>query len=181
MVLAGAGCRLPVSHDQRSAGAVSSALLGTRFARVTTSRLETCNAVLDELDRGRLALDGRVLIDIDDDSIRERRRLMHHGQVAVTVVFDVAGKVSGAPIVNAHGLAGGTGEGIAGDLAAEVARALSGLTGKGHRDNSAVEQAARRAVNRLVRATTGKRPLIDVNVVRMDQNAVPGAAQKVAS
>ena len=50
MVLAGAGCRLPVSHDQRSAGAVSSAVLGTRFARVTTSRLETGDPVLDELD-----------------------------------------------------------------------------------------------------------------------------------
>lgn len=137
--------------------------------------------IVDHVPSGRLALDGRVLIDIDHDSIRERRRLMHHGQVAVTVVFDVAGKVSGPPIVNAHGLASGTGEGIAHDLAAEVARALSSLTGEGRRDNSAVEQAARRAINRLVRATTGKRPLIDVNVVRMDQNAVRGAAQKVAS
>ena len=139
--------------------------------------------IVDHVPVGRLVVDGRVLVGVDDVSIRERRRLMHHGQVAVTVVVDAAGKIVGAPVANAHGLAIGDAEGIVDVLTGEVTTALAGLTRQGRGEDSTVDHIVRRAVNRIVRGTTGKRPLIDVNVVRLAAGAAAkgAAAQRIAS
>ncbi len=56
VVVAGSGCRLPPFQGGRVAGKHSSEMLGTRYTRVTTSRLETGDAVLDELDDMILAI-----------------------------------------------------------------------------------------------------------------------------
>lgn len=56
MVVVGIGCQLPLVEEQDSVGVPSSALLGTRYARVSMSRLETGNPVLDEIDDFMTAL-----------------------------------------------------------------------------------------------------------------------------
>ena len=124
-------------------------------------------AIVDHVPAGRLVLDGRVLVGVDDVSIRERRRLMQHGQVSVTVVVDAAAKIVGAPVANAHGLAIGDADGIVAVLTGEIAVALAALTRDGRGDDATIDHTVRRAVNRIVRSTTGKRPLIDVDVVRL--------------
>ncbi|HAA49224.1 MAG TPA: hypothetical protein DCE43_05850 [Planctomycetaceae bacterium] len=49
-LVAGIGCQVPLSRGQTPVGVDSSALLGTRYVRVSLSRLETGEPVLDELD-----------------------------------------------------------------------------------------------------------------------------------
>ena len=56
VVLAGTGCRLLLDREPHSAGMPSSELLGTRYTRVSMSRLETGDPELDELDDMILAL-----------------------------------------------------------------------------------------------------------------------------
>jgi len=50
MVVSAAGCQLPLGDQHNAAGSPSSALLGTRYARVSMSRLETGDPVIDEID-----------------------------------------------------------------------------------------------------------------------------------
>ena len=139
-------------------------------------------AIVDHVPTGRLAVDGPLLISVEDDSIRERRRLMHHGQVTAAVVLDTSNKVVGRVAVNAHGLAGRASDTIGAELEREIAAALDDLTRQGRSGDSMIEHAVRRAVNRIVRATSGKRPLIDVNIVRLaDASARPVVAQGTAS
>jgi len=56
IVLGGTGCRVLLPREQPSVGMPSSELLGTRYARVSMSRLETGDPVLDELDDFILSL-----------------------------------------------------------------------------------------------------------------------------
>ena len=131
--------------------------------------------VLDHVPVGRLALDGATLLPLDSETIRTRKRLMHHGAVTITLVLDRAGNALADPAVSVLGVSGGDGEGTAADLAGSLKlalrRMLEEMPLKRLRDSKEPELAARRVVNRYVRNVSGKRPLVNIQIVRMDMAA----------
>ncbi len=124
--------------------------------------------VVDEVPHGRLAVDGTRLIPMESAALRDRRRLAWNGSAVVTVVVDREGRVKGTPQVAVAGVFDRDVEPeIAHEVEDAVTAAIEDLPKPRRRDDGEVREAARLAVRRSVRALCGKRPQIDVHLVRV--------------
>lgn len=125
-------------------------------------------AVVDEVFSGRLALDGSRLISMGSGALRERRRMLHSGAAVVTVVVDGEGLLQADPQVSTHGVFDLEDDyEIADSLIDAAADAVEDLPRKSRRKDDHVYEAVRLAVRRRLRAVCGKRPAVDVHLVRL--------------
>jgi ribonuclease J len=122
--------------------------------------------IVDHVHAGRLARDGDVVVPLDGTALVERRKLLWNGGAAATLVIDGQGRAKAAPVVSLRGI-----EDPDGDLAVAVVdglkEMLADLSAAERRDDGRIEEAARQAVRRVVRAHLGKKPLTDVHIVRI--------------
>ncbi len=125
--------------------------------------------IVEQVPVGRLALDGGELVEIGSAVLQSRRKLMYNGAAQVTLVLDDAGGLAAEPRIALIGVVDGVAEA---ELGAEVAAALReelDRRAKG-RDDDKIAEAARRVLRRVVRRACGRRPVTEVQVVRL-----PGA------
>jgi len=122
--------------------------------------------VIDHVHSGRLARDGDGLIQLEGNTLRERRKLLWNGAAAATLVIDQQGRAKAAPVVSLRGIEdpdGTLGEAVV----AGLKEMLADLSAGERRDDDRIEDAAHKAVRRVVRAHLGKKPLTDVHIVRI--------------
>lgn len=128
-------------------------------------------AVIDEVPNGRLFVDGSVIVEAEDDALRDRRRLGEEG--AVNVSLALSGRrndLAAGPSVAVRGLS--MQDDAAFDLALEQLEeaaedAFRRLSSTDRDDDEAVEAALQRAVRRTTERLWKKRPLVDVTVLRL--------------
>ncbi|MEM9681899.1 MAG: ribonuclease J [Pseudomonadota bacterium] len=124
--------------------------------------------IVDEVFTGRLAVDGRQIIDLESSAIRDRRRMTYHGSAVATVIIGEDGDLRGDPIVSLHGIEAGEREdAILPEVIDAVAEAVEGLGDRDREDDEQVSETARRAVRRSLRHICGKRPHTEVHLVRV--------------
>jgi ribonuclease J len=124
--------------------------------------------IIDEVFTGRLAVDGRHLVDLESSAIRDRRRMIYHGSAVATVILGRDGELHGLPIVSLHGIEPGEREdAILPPVVEAVADAVNALSDRDRSDDEQVSEAARRAVRRALRQISGKRPHTEVHLVRV--------------
>jgi len=117
---------------------------------------------------GVLAVDGKRLMSVDSSVIKGRRRAVEQGGAVVTVVLDHKGRVMAPPQVSATGLLS-----VEQDQAAvakivnDVEIELDEMTAPMLRDDGEVREATRLAARRALFELTGKKPAIDVHLVRI--------------
>jgi len=111
---------------------------------------------------GRLVLDGDVILTADGGTISERRRLAAFGQISVAIAVDKSGRLVGKPEVRTQGVPV---EEDREDFLTDARAAAAGAV-KGERDDAKLREAVRLAVRRVATEWTGKKPVIDVLVVR---------------
>ena len=111
---------------------------------------------------GRLVLDGDVILTADGGTISERRRLAAFGQISVAIAVDKSGRLVGKPEVRTQGVPV---EEDREDFLTDARAAAAGAV-KGERDDAKLRDAVRLAVRRVATEWTGKKPVIDVLVVR---------------
>jgi ribonuclease J len=123
--------------------------------------------IIDEVRAGRLYKDGRLIVEAEQRTVADRRRLGFAGIVSVAVVLDRKGSIAGDPRVELIGIpdqnAGG--ERIADIVEDVVADTLDHLPKPHRRDPEAVTQALRGAVRSAVAENWGKKPLCLVHVL----------------
>ena len=122
--------------------------------------------IIDHVPSGRLARDGDGLVPLHGDSLRERRKLLWNGAAATTIVLDGRGKVVAAPKVSLRGIEDCEGE-LVEAIVSGLTEMLADLSAAERKDDGRIEEAARQAVRRVVRAHLGKKPLTDVHIVRI--------------
>ncbi len=113
---------------------------------------------------GRLILDGDVILPADGATMNERRRISLHGLVAVTVAIDAKGKVRGEPGVAIQGIPV---EEDREDFIAEVRVAAAGAVSDTQRDEVRLRESIRLAVRRRATQWTGKKPIVEVSIIRV--------------
>ena len=114
---------------------------------------------------GRLVLDGDVILPADGGTMVQRRRIMHNGYVGATVVLNGGGKLAARPSIVTQGVPV---EEDHKDFLAECAEAAEDAARKGNpRDEEKYAEAIRVAIRRVARDWTGKKPVTDVQVVRV--------------
>lgn len=125
--------------------------------------------IVEEVYTGRLYLDGDVLTPVDDGQVDERLRLSSAGHLGVMLVVEQDGKLAAAPRVTAFGLPTEDGQliNLRKDVADAVEEAVGKLRGKQARDDDQVREAALRAARRAVKDAIGKKPVTQVEVVRL--------------
>lgn len=124
--------------------------------------------VVDEVFSGRLALDGSRLISMGSGALRERRRMLQSGAAVVTVVIDETGELQADPQISTQGVFDlEVDHEMAESLIDAAEDAVEDLPRKSRRNDDHVHEAVRLAVRRRLRALCGKRPTVEVHLVRL--------------
>lgn len=126
--------------------------------------------IVDEVPSGRLHMDGRLLVEAEAVSLRNRRKLSYVGSVSVSLVLTRKGDLVAEPAVMSFGLPTPDEAGLdLDDIAADGALgALDGIPRPRRKDDSLVREAVRRGVRAAIGQAWGKRPLCAVLVSRVD-------------
>ncbi len=121
---------------------------------------------VDEVFSGRLALDGERLIPHGHGSIKSRRQLAWNGSAVVSVALTRKGELADDAQITLRGILSPDAPELDDLLdAAEVA--VERLSRGQLQEDGQVGEAVRRAVRRKLQALTGKKPPVDVHVLRV--------------
>jgi ribonuclease J len=117
---------------------------------------------LDEVRVGRLVLDGDVILPADGSTITERRRLMFSGLVTVALPVGGNGHLAGKPVIRPFGVpVEEDRDDFIADATDSAERAFNPSAGEDQ-----MREAVRLAVRRCATAWTGKKPLVEVMLVK---------------
>jgi len=118
---------------------------------------------LDEVRVGRLVLDGDVILPADGATMNERRRMSYTGLIAVTLAVGKDGQLAGEPVVRPFGIpVEEDREDFIADAMDSARRAFDPKAGE-----EQMREAVRLAVRRCATAWTGKKPLVEVTLLRI--------------
>jgi ribonuclease J len=124
--------------------------------------------IVDNVEHGKLALDGHHLVPLDGEAIRDRQRIIHNGAAVITLVLDRDGRLAADPKVALLGIedAEDLAESEA-EVAEEVRGAIQNLPRAQRNDDSAISETARVTVRRTIRSWHGKKPVTEVHLIRL--------------
>jgi ribonuclease J len=125
-------------------------------------------AIVDETPVGRLTSDGKTLLRLDGAALKDRRRAGLNGSVLATLVFDRRGNLAVPPAISLIGVVeGAAAEAAAPILQSAVERMVFDIPA-GRRDHDdLVRDSVQRALRRTINERFGKRPLIEIHLIRL--------------
>ena len=119
---------------------------------------------VDEIRVGRLVLDGDVILPADGATVTERRRISVGGLIAVALPVDQEGRLAGSPHIRPFGVpVEEDRDDFIVDAIESARRAFDPGAGE-----EKMREAVRLAVRRCATAWTGKKPIVEVMVVRVE-------------
>lgn len=122
--------------------------------------------VIDQVAHGRIFKDGKLIGDLDEMGIGDRRKLSYVGHVSVNVLLDSRFDFIGDPDVVAFGLPefDEEGEDMEDTLYDAVLGAVESIPRARRKDLEMVREAIRRAVRSAANEAWGKKPVVTVFV-----------------
>jgi ribonuclease J len=127
-------------------------------------------AIIDEVPAGRLFVDGGVIVESEDEALRDRKRLAAEGAVHVSLALSGKHAIVAGPTLSVRGLAMADEEDFElalEDLERTASAAFGKLSHTERSDDDAIEAALVRAVRKAAERLWKKRPLVDVSVLRL--------------
>ncbi|HEX4736753.1 MAG TPA: ribonuclease J [Allosphingosinicella sp.] len=121
-------------------------------------------AKLSEEKVGRLVLDGDVILNADGSTMNERRKISHNGAISVALALDANDRLRGGVELALEGVP------VEEDREAflkEACAAAADAAGRNPGNESKLREDVRLAVRRCATDWTGKKPIVDVLVVRV--------------
>ncbi len=122
--------------------------------------------VTDSAPVGRLALDGNRVVPLQGGVMAARRRMLFNGVVVGSLAVDATGRVMGRARVTAPGLFEPE-DPETERLSRDFGAAVSDLPAPLRRDDGALQDAARAALRKIVGRKLGKKPMVDVHLLRV--------------
>lgn len=113
---------------------------------------------------GRLILDGDVILPADGTTMNERRKISINGVISVAVALDAKNRLLGEPAISLQGLPV---EEDRAEFLEEARDAVSEALASPPRDEAKLREAVRLAVRRRATQWTGKKPVVDVSLIRV--------------
>jgi ribonuclease J len=113
---------------------------------------------------GRLVLDGDVILPADGSTINERRRISQTGVISVAVAIDDKGRLAADPELRLQGIP------VEEDRDAflrEAEDAIEAALKQGALDDDRLREALRLAVRRCATQWTGKKPVVEVMLLKI--------------
>lgn len=128
--------------------------------------LDDTPQILGLVPAGILAVDGKRIVKLDDTVIKKRRKMMEGGTLVATIVVDAKGKIMGDPQFSSFGLLESE-EGHNVKLIELVKQNVAGLPADHKKRNDMIEGAVRTTIRRFLSENYGKKPLIEIHLVRI--------------
>lgn len=124
---------------------------------------------VDQVQHGRLYQDGMLLVNGQEKTLQERRRLSFAGVISVAVAVDDKGGIAGEPEIAVVGLPPRTRDGTDFDeyVADTVDKLLDGIPRARRRDPEALRNALERGVRSAVNEEWGKKPMVQALIVEV--------------
>lgn len=125
--------------------------------------------VVDQVETGKLYLDGSLLIGAMDGVVRDRIRMALNGHALVSVIVDEDDNALPDAWVELMGLAGRTrgGEDLARHVEGELAEFLERADAKTVRDDGKMDEAIRKITRQVAIEEIGKKPEVTVIISRL--------------
>ena len=114
---------------------------------------------------GRLILDGDVILNADGSTMNERRKLAHSGLISVAIALDGEDRLRGGAEIALEGVP--VEEDREAFLEEACAAASQAARKNGGKEMEKLRESVRLAVRRCATEWTGKKPLVDVLIVRV--------------
>lgn len=125
--------------------------------------------VVDDAPHGRIFKDGKLIGDIDEMGISDRKKLSYVGHVAVNILLDSRYDFLADPDLVPFGLPDydDEGEDMADTLYDAVLGAVESIPRSRRKDLGALQESVRRAVRAAANAAWGKKPVVTVFVSKV--------------
>lgn len=125
-------------------------------------------ALVGHVHAGRLCIDGKRIVPMNNHALRGRTRMAQSGAVVVTLVMTPRGDLLADPKVSIMGLLEEDEfEEETADLISRIRGAVDQLSRTARLEDSSVKEAARVAVRRNFSAMQGRKPMTEIHLVRI--------------
>jgi ribonuclease J len=159
--------RHQTEHARIAAGQKVPASIIPRNGEIIRLGPGVCEKVA-EVKAGRHGLDGKVLRVLDRETIKHRKKMNYNGAVVFSLALDRRGFVANEPQVTLLGLEDDQHVGSMREaIVAEVLDAVEGMAKSARLDDAAVKHAVAQAVRRYLKEWHGKKPVLEVHVMRV--------------
>ncbi|MGN1063698.1 MAG: ribonuclease J, partial [Alphaproteobacteria bacterium] len=128
--------------------------------------LDETPQILGEVPAGILAVDGKRILPLDAEVIKKRRKMIEGGSMVVTVVVGKKGLVLGDVQVSSFGLLDSKEEDMA-KLDTLIKQNITDLPDEQRLRDDLIQNAVRTTIRKFLNENYGKKPLIDVHLVRI--------------
>jgi len=125
--------------------------------------------VIDEVQSGKLALNGSQVVSVDSTLIKERKKLMHEGLISLTLLVDSTGDLKKAPNFITRGVLDDTNMDAIKDLAVIVIDSLEEFPQKIIECDDLLVKEMKRVLRKVMRNKWGSKPEIIVEVMRIEE------------
>jgi ribonuclease J len=126
-------------------------------------------SVIDDVPHGRVFKDGKLIGDIDEMGISDRKKLAYVGHVSVNILLDAKYDFLADPDVEPFGLPefDDEGEDMADTLYDAVLGAVESIPRSRRKDLATLKEAVRRAIRSTANVAWGKKPIVTVFVSKV--------------
>jgi ribonuclease J len=123
--------------------------------------------IIDEVPAGKLYKDGTILVEADQRTVADRRRLSFAGSVSVALAIDDKGQLAADPEIDLIGIPERDRDGalIADGVYDAIEETMESLPRKRRGDPDAVAEIVKRAVRAAIVQRWGKKPMCHVHVL----------------
>ena len=127
--------------------------------------------IVDHVHTGRLAVDGSCLLPEADIVLAQRRKIKATGHVVVTLAVDDDARLMAPVACSIQGVPAENGDGeLVTDIDLCVADLLAKMKSADKRTDSTLAEAVRRKVRNLCQKAIGKKPIVQVQVIRIKES-----------
>ena len=123
--------------------------------------------VFDKAPSGKLYLDGNISVEEDSKSIKERKNISANGFLEVTILITPKGNIHNKPICTYKGLPVYENEDFDEGLEEEIDRTTRSFSLNNKKQDDNLIDALKIACKKYSKAKTGKKPITNINIVRV--------------
>ncbi len=123
--------------------------------------------VFDKAPSGRLYVDGSVSVEEDSQSIKERKNVSVNGFIEATILITPKGNIHNRPLLTFRGLPINDKEMFKNDLEDELEKTVKTFTLNNKKQETNLIDALKSTCRKFTKQKTGKRPLANINLVRI--------------
>ena len=123
--------------------------------------------VYDKAPYGKIYLDGKIGVDEDFKSIKERKNISSNGFLNIVIMATPKGNIHEEPIIILKGIPTNNLEDIKLSLSETIEKTVKSFSLNNIKQEENLIEAVKIACRKIVKEKTGKKPLTDINLIRI--------------